>query len=261
MHRETVATKSGRGQYWIIPFKAFTGEGRTIVAHNLDPERFRLMREYGRLRSASVHEMLLTALLRAASRTVRVPPDTPMAVDFSVDLRRFASPEVADRIANLSVTLHMALACFDDEHFDATLERVCEQTAEMRNASWGLEWMARTDRLARRLFKPIARLFVYVGTKQARRGATIPSLSNLGVLDERRLAFAGEIPIAAVMAGPAIWGAGQLVTVSTYRDTMTISIGFCEADQDPGAIETVLQAMIDELRLCCTTNADKRAIV
>jgi len=53
--------------------------------------------------------------------------------------------------------------------------------------------------------------------------------------------------VSARLSGPAAYGASLVPTISTYRDTLTVSMGFCDADIDPDVIEQVLRHMDEEL--------------
>ena len=94
----------------------------------------------------------------------------------------------------------------------------------------------------RMVLKAIARL-------TAGSGKSSPIFTNIGVIDEQRLSFGSDVPVDARMSGPAGFGASFVATVSTYRDTLTVSMGFCESDTDPSAVEGVLHAIDEELAL------------
>lgn len=235
-------------EFWKIPPKGLSGTGRDVRERSIDPATFRAIKAYCASSGCSLHDILLAALLRATARSFSTPAGGAMALDFSVDYRRYLDPDARDRIANISSAVSLAVPCSDGEPFAITLERVGEQTSALRDSLWGIRSMAKLERMCGRSLKPISVLMGSVGRKNARKGVANAFLSNFGVFDEERLGFAGVAPDSAVVFGPAPWGSGQLTAVSTYRDTMSVSMGFCNNDHDAASVEGVLDAMLEELR-------------
>jgi NRPS condensation-like uncharacterized protein len=78
-------------------------------------------------------------------------------------------------------------------------------------------------------------------------GETYPWFTNFGIIDEERLRFDDVAPVSGSVFGPANFGACIVPTISTYRDTLTICMGFCAEDIDASVIEGVLQATDEQL--------------
>jgi len=49
------------------------------------------------------------------------------------------------------------------------------------------------------------------------------------------------------MFGPASRGPSVVPTISTYRDTLTVCMGFCERDFDPAVVQHVLDGIECEI--------------
>jgi NRPS condensation-like uncharacterized protein len=84
-----------------------------------------------------------------------------------------------------------------------------------------------------------------------RSGKTYPWFTNIGILDESRLSFDGHVPSSGHMFGPSSLGGSVVPVVSTYRDRLTVCMGFCEEDCDASVVEGVLQSVLDELDAAC----------
>ena len=232
---------------WVLPYKAITGGGRTLRQLRLGPARLGAFREYGRARGATVNDMVLTAFFRALSGVFPPPAGQPMSLPFSAEHRRYLRSTEGVPITNLAITLWLGVEHVPGEDFDGTLRRVVEQTSAWREALWGVKAVAQTAGLSRMGYKPLKAMMGAIMRMSAKSAKTSPVFTNIGILDEDRLAFGEATPSSASISGPAAFGASFVPTISTYRDTLTVSIGFCEDDQDSDAVERVLRLMDREL--------------
>lgn len=228
---------------WNLTRMAVSGAGRTIRELQVGPDRFRAIKEYGVKRGATVNDVALTAFFRAMTETVPPKPGKAMSLAFSADHRRYLRDVIALPIANLAITIWLGVLYDQDDTFEATLQRVTAQTARWREALWGARSAVRAARIVKVGYRPMEALMAAIGHMSGKSTRGSPIFTNLGILDERRLSFAGALPVSARLSGPAAWGASFVPTVSTYRDTMTVSMGFCADDTCESDIQAVLRAM------------------
>jgi NRPS condensation-like uncharacterized protein len=234
---------------WKIPFTAVTGRGRTLRELRLPPERFRAVKEYGVARGASINALTLTAFFRAVARSYPPPAGRPMSLPFTADHRRYLGERTEIPITNLAISLWLGVPFIKDEAFDGTLERVSAQLDAWREALWGVKSLVQATGMVRLGYTPMRLLMTVISKLSARSGMTSPVFTNIGVLDDERLSFGPLTPVSARLSGPAAFGPSLVPTISTYREALTVSMGFCEADMDAGAIERVLRDMDAELAL------------
>lgn len=232
---------------WIVPAKAISGRGRTLRELRLPSERFRAIKAYGDARGASINALTLTAFFRALVRSFSPPAGQPMSLPFTAEHRRYLREQGDVPMTNLAISLWLGVPHIEDEPFDGTLARVAEQLDAWRDALWGVKSLAQAAGVARMGYTPMRLMMGAVSAMSAKSGKTSPVFTNIGVLDEDRLDFGGLIPVSARLSGPAAFGASLVPTISTYLDTLTVSMGFCEADIDPGVIEQVLHHIDEEL--------------
>lgn len=232
---------------WDIPSKAVTGRGRTLRELRVPPERFRALKAYGEARDASINALTLTAFFRAVARSFPPPAGTPMSLPFTVDHRRYLRGRADVPITNLAISLWLGVPFVEGEPFDATLACVAEQLDAWRDALWGVKSLVQAVGLVRLGYTPMRLLMRAVSSMSAKSGKTSPVFTNIGVLDADRLRFGDLVPLSARLSGPAAFGASLVPTISTYRETLTVSMGFCETDFDAAIIERVLRDMEEEL--------------
>ncbi len=234
---------------WDLPRKARTGAGRTLRELRLGPDRFATISRHGKQHGATVNDMMLTAFFRALVRVCPPPSDKPMSLSFSAEHRRYVTGEVEPPVSNLAVTIWLALESRTGEGFDDTLGRMVEQTTQWRETLWGIRGAVGAAGMAKMGYAPMRLMLAAVGKLAGGAGKTSPVFTNIGVLDDARLSFGGVTPVAARISGPAAFGASFVPTISTYRDALTVSMGFCDADTDAATVEAVLQEMDDQLAL------------
>ena len=232
---------------WIVPAKAISGHGRTLRELRLPPERFRAIKSYGEARGASINALTLTAFFRALVRSFSPPAGQPMSLPFTAEFRRYLKKQGDVPLTNLAISLWLGVPHVEDEPFDGTLARVGEQLGAWRDALWGVKSLTQATSVARMGYTPMRLMMGAVAAMSAKSGKTSPVFTNIGILDEDRLDFGGLIPVSARLSGPAAFGASLVPTISTYRDTLTVSMGFCDADIAQDVIERVLRHMDEEL--------------
>jgi NRPS condensation-like uncharacterized protein len=232
---------------WVLPQTGNTGHGRTLRELRVGPDRFAALKRRGEERQATVNDTMLTAFFRALTSVCPQPTAKPLSLSFSAEHRRYLTGDVEPPISNLAVTIWLGVERREGEDFDGTLRRVSAQTARWRETLWGIRGAVRAAGVARMGYMPMRTMLRAIAKMSAGAGKTSPVFTNIGVLDDTRLSFGGAVPTDARVSGPAAFGASFVPTISTYRDTLTVSMGYCDQDTDGAVIEKVLQAMDAEL--------------
>lgn len=245
--RDAKKAKSWANPNWQVPFTGRTGRGLTYRALALGPERFARLKAYGKQRDATINDMMLTAFFRASARAFDPPTGVPLSLMCTADLRRYL-PD-ADRlpISNISISGSLDIERTDDEAFDETLGRIRQRMGVWAKTCYGAGPVYGAERLAGLGYRMTKALMEATFRLAGGSGKTYPWFTNIGVIDEARLVFDGQTPCAGHMYGPSAFGASIVPTLSTYRDTLTVCMGFCEQDCDAATIEHVLQLTGDEL--------------
>lgn len=232
---------------WTLPSRGATGRGRTLRDLRVKPDRFRAAKAYGSARGATVNALLLTAFFRAVARVYPPPAGRPMSLPFTVDYRRYLPDPSEVPIANLAVSIWLGVVHVPGEPFEGTLARVEGQLAVWRDATWGVKGLMQATNMARFGYAPTKAVMGAVMGASAKSARTSPIFTNIGVLDDARLRFGDVGPIFARISGPAGFGASLVPTISTFRDELTVSMGFCDEDMDAAVIDTVLAHVGEEL--------------
>ena len=246
--RDAKRAKSWAMPNWGVLAKAQSGRGLTYRSLALGPERFVALKAYGKARGATVNDMLLTAFFRACIRAFDPVAGRPLSLMCTADLRRYL-PD-ADRlpIANISISGSLDIERVDGESFDETLGRIHGRMGVWAKACYGAGPALSAEKITALGYKMTKRI-LEATFRMSGPGKTYPWFTNIGILDEDRLAFNGQVPVTGSMFGPAAFGASIVPTVSTYKNCLTVCMGFCEEDFDREIVDRVLELTSEELEL------------
>lgn len=238
--------RAGRAAGWGPIAGGGDRSGRAFALRRLGPERVRGLRVWGRAHGASVNDLLLAALYEALAATVGASLGGPLTVGVPIDLRRYLAPGQAPPVCNLSASADVTIVR-PAAGFAATLEQVHKAMRAMKSTPRGLTLAA----LAELLALPGLALARTALEQLVRRippaGGSKPFLSNVGIIDERLLDFGALTVVDAYGLGTVSFPPGLLVTVSTFREVMTLAIGFCDTATDSSLIEQLLDRLVWEL--------------
>jgi NRPS condensation-like uncharacterized protein len=223
----------------LIPFRG--GHGRPVlVMMRLEPETFSALCLYAENHGASVNDMLLAATLRTLhSMTGR----DVVTVPCPVDLRRFAAPGQRFELCNLTGNYWCGLDLRVPEPFADTLRRVTAQMRAQKNSVACLKEPMLFHALYAVLpFALLRRLFPRLG------GVPVTSFSNLGVLSEERLRFAGCEIEDAFLATAVKHPPYYQLSLSTWRGACTLSSCVDASAEDVQVARQVLNKVIEEIQ-------------
>ena len=226
--------------------KSCAGAGSTFMVRSLglSADRVSALRAHAHEQGATVNEALIAALVRAAASIFPPQPGVKPGVSISADPRRFAQERTLDRICCVATTQTVLMDYRHGESFDETLQHVVEGVKPHRDSLWSIgSTQTSTPRpvLLRAIFG------LMVGSLRLLHGMALVTM-NWGPFDEERLAFGEARPVAAVALGPIPRFPGFAVTITSYRDALTLSMGFRETYIAAGLIERCLDGIDEQLQ-------------
>jgi NRPS condensation-like uncharacterized protein len=221
--------------------------GRAFALRRLDPERVRALRAWGRTHGVSVNDLLLAAFYRALLATLGAPAGRPLRVGVPIDLRRYLASGQTLPVCNLSNSADLVIACEARSSFAETLRRVHTEMAALKSTARGLALAVLAELLAGPRLGLVRQLAEQLVWRIAPTGSAAPFFSNVGIIDGRLLDFDELTVVDAYGLGPVSFPPGLLVTVSTFREVMTIAAGFCDTATDRQLVERLLDRLACEL--------------
>lgn len=249
--REAKRAKSWAKPTWPAPRTGNAGEGLTYRWATIPRERFAALKSYGSERGCTVNDMMLTAVLRACISRLDPPSNTPLSLMYTADLRRYL-PDVTDLpISNLSISGSLDIERIDGESFEDTLARVHRRMSQWATMCHGAGPLASAERMASLGYGATKLLLRMAFRAGGSVDKTYPWFTNIGILDDDRLALGDIVPESAFMFGPATTGTSIVPVVSTYGDALTVCMGYCESDYDTTSVEQLLESITSEIDAAC----------
>lgn len=249
--RDARKAKSWAKPTWPAPAAGSSGQGLTYRWVTLPPPLFRALKSYGSERGCTVNDMMLAAVLRACISRLDPPAGVPLSLMYTADLRRYLPDAETLPICNLSISGSLDIERVDGEDFEGTLRRVHQRMEQWARMCHGAAPLASAEKLAQLGYRTTERLLGMTFRLGGAPGMTYPWFTNIGVIDDARLSFDAASPTSGFMFGPAAKGASIVPVISTYRDALTVCMGFCESDYEASAVEPLLADIEGEVVRAC----------
>ncbi len=228
---------------WTLPQKE--GAERLHCFANVPIEKFLAIKEFAHSKNATVNDLLLTAMYRTLFGFNRTEAGKPMVIQVSIDLRRYLPNCKAEAICNLSGAIYFALERVQAEPFGKTLERVAKLMGTVKQNYPGVDSAAGLEYLSSQGFAAVEKYMASSAEMGRKYHVTFPLLSNFGALSME--AFGG-LPIRkAYITTPICSPPGFLLGATTYKDNLTLSIGYC-GKENTSQIKKFLDSYVAELQ-------------
>ncbi len=207
-----------------------------IATRRLTRETTLAAKTYAQARAATLNDMVLAAYYRSLFRVLQVRPGDRLLVPMMVDMRRYLdSRGEFTSLTNMTSMVATELDYQPDEPFPETLRRVKQRVDSAKHSEIGLNAFLKLDLLFSVFSDQIA-----AGRLRARLENPLLCTTNIGMLDETRLSFAGQRPCDAFVCGSIKYKPYFQLAVSTYRDEITLSVNLYGGAGDRQRVDAFL---------------------
>ncbi|MDY6989874.1 MAG: hypothetical protein SWQ30_17670 [Thermodesulfobacteriota bacterium] len=239
----------------MIPYKSITYPSGmaevgdyTFAFKRFSRERVTALKAYGKKMSATVNDLMVTALLRAYVRQCKWNGNGALRMVGTVDLRRYVPNGRAKALCNLSSFYFLHLGHHLGNGFDDTLRRVKNRMDVLKAADLGLSF-ALGNYLFLLPYPFVLKAFISSNTfsRLAKTGNMPPSMTNLGPIDDKALDFGSPGVTGAEIWPPPCYPPLLVPGLSGFRDTLTLSVGFFESAIEKKNLEELFDMVDQEL--------------
>lgn len=230
------------------PMRSDATGRRTFVLKRFSGERVRSLKAYCAEMDATMNDVMVAAMLRAYARKTGWSGNGALRMVGTADLRRYLPKQRAEALCNLSSFYFIDLGRNLGALFDDTVSRVKGQIDGLKTDNLGLGFALGTYLIMLPYPFGLKRLLLReFFSKLASTGNIPPSMTNLGTIDDTALDFGSpDITAAEVLVPPC--NPPFLVTgLSGYRDTLTLSLGFCESALPRAEVIELFEVVDQEL--------------
>jgi len=250
--RAAKRAKSWANPTWPAPQTAGEGAPLTYRWMTLRPDLSHALKSYGAQRGCTVNDMMLTAVFRACIVQMDPPAGVPLSLMYTADLRRYLPDAASLPISNISISGSLDIERVDGESFEDTLGRVHERMQRWAEMCHGAGPLASAERMAGLGYRMTERLLGLAFRAGGASGKTYPWFTNIGIIDDSELLFDGVAPESALMFGPGAVGVSIVPLISTFRDALTVCMGYCDSDANTQWIEALLYSIANEIKSACS---------
>jgi NRPS condensation-like uncharacterized protein len=215
---------------WHFPHFSMSTEGRAMLTRSLGQTRLGVVRAYAKGHEATINDVLFTAFCSAMFEVIEPPFDTPLPFQVQADLRQFCGPQAYRRVHNLALAYFPTIVRRRGDDFESLLVRVKKEMDARKAGDEAIRgiypvWLITTLlpwTLASAYFDRMVR-------RQLRDRFTVPLFTNMGSLSPQSLSFAGTAVTDAYLTAPVAYPPYFTLGITSFRESLTLSIGFCLA--------------------------------
>lgn len=234
--------------YWAFPSHTVEALEPTYVLRHISQNQFRAMKQCGKKHGATINDIMLTAIFRAFFEIIKPKPSVPLRLTNTVDLRRYLPSGRTEALCNLSSFSYPNIGTELGITFEDTLIKVRDDMNARKADFFGLGDMPLGTIIFRCLpFMWASVLFQRAWGQMITTGILPPDFTNMGDIDPKQLDFGdSKVTVAYLTAGrtfPPFFGIG----LSGFRESLTLSVGFCQAAVQKQLVEQFFDQIIKEL--------------
>ncbi|QYZ79154.1 condensation protein [Methanofollis formosanus] len=232
------------------------GRGTPRIAHRtLSPDRLRQAKEFGRRHGATVNDIMIAAFFLAHLKIRDDPSDlgAPRSILTSADLRRHLDHPEACPPMNLSVAYEVTLTAGEGTGLEDIIDQVTAVTKRRKADGLGIGCILFYDEIYAGGMPGVRAFFDEMIRRYEETGLKNPVFSNIGVLDAAEfLPVDGKdghpLDLRNLCFLPCVcWPYGFLISLSTFRESMTIVTGYEKGPYSEDMVERFLDAVVGYL--------------
>ncbi|WP_068776676.1 condensation domain-containing protein [Paenibacillus sp. FJAT-26967] len=232
---------------WMFPSQPGEPVRPRVAIRQLEGERLERICAYAKGHGATVNDLLSAALFRGLLRTADYDRSLPQTASVTVDLRRFVPSGTMAAVSNLSGMGYLTLEHCESEPFADTLLRVSSQLTQWKQNLPGIQTAISMELIAQAGYEGALQWLREQALQGATSGRAIPGLTNFGRLSASAVSFGSAEAYRAYMLSPVQYAPNFALGASTYRDVLTLTIGYYESATSTRTVESFLDDLTEEL--------------
>lgn len=236
---------------WRFPVERLERGTPRTASRTFSPARLKRAKEFGRRHGATVNDIMIAAVFLALMKVRDDPSDrgTPRAILTSADLRRYLDHPEACPPMNLSVAFEITLTATEGADLEDVIDQVTAVTRRRKAEGFGIGCILFYDEIYGKGMPGVEAFFDEMVQRYEEHGLKNPVFSNIGILDAGDfLPLDGKdgepLDLRDVRFLPCVCRPyGFLMSLSTFRDQMTIVSAYEEGPYSKEVVEEFLDAV------------------
>lgn len=232
---------SNQSNQYKFPMSSDSEVSPFLLTHEITQERYVKIRNFCKMHSVTVNDVILTAYFRVLSDMLKLNGEA-IGIPIMIDMRRYLKDKNFSSFTNLSSTVIISAAVTPGEAFCHTLSKVSSEMNSKKNNYLGLSSFLKLD-TAFKFFKGRS------GHKILKNSLKNPDIcmTNIGVLDSSKLIFEGSHISDAFICGSIKYRPHFQLAISSFNNKMTLCVNLYGSRQDKENFSEFLSLMGKEL--------------
>lgn len=232
-----------------FPFTKDSIHDKSFIAKKkISAEKFNEIRAVGKKHGATINDMILTAYFCGLYELAGFDKNESCSISCAIDLRRHLNDDSTQGVTNHTAWMQCQIPSNDDDIFK-TLGYVVESSNQFKKDKFmGLHGLPLLNIGYKVLPQAASEEIIKIGYANP-----LLAMSNIGVLEVDKLALSGHEPVDGFMSGAVKYKPFALLSVTSVRKELTLSMCCRGNSEDKRRIESLfdlivkyLDKMIDE---------------
>jgi NRPS condensation-like uncharacterized protein len=213
-----------------------------ILTYRSSQSKYNVIKKYSKKYNVTVNDIVLASYYRALSRLLNIPDKASVKIPFMIDLRRYLANRGSAGLCNLTSIMPSSIIYNSKDTFHDTVMKVNATMNIRKNSLQGVGDLIKLSTAFK--FLPYRELKSILKLLSLYPQVT---LTNIGVLDSKKLQFSGMIIKDVFMTGSIKYPPFFQLAVTTYDGKMTFSVNLHGSEQDKKNITDFFIRLNDEL--------------
>lgn len=213
-----------------------------IITHKISSKRYQSIMDMSRKYKVTINDIILSAYYRTLYRMLDIKEDIFMEIPIMIDMRRYLNDRKADNICNLTSIIPSGIKFNCKDTFLDTLMKINHEMNLQKSSLPGIGDFQKLS-IAFSLFK------YHTIKKLMKKLSVFPpiTLTNIGILDSKKMKFKGSIISNAFMNGSIKYPPYFQLALSTFNETITFSINLYGSEKDMEKVNYFFDILDEEL--------------
>lgn len=209
----------------------------------INPDEFEKIKKFGKQYNATINDMIL-ALLYHTLKKVSYNSNRTNRITYTSDLRIFMEEGEYDTLSNFSA-IHSLDIDNTKNDFVSLLKCISSKTQKRKQKISNLTDFPLMAMLFKLISYPKLKSMFHNEFDKVKKGIinASPGITNLGIIEETKIAFDSIIPSQAYMLGTLNHPNLCIVSLSTFKKHLTLSTGSYFSCVNQNSISTILQEL------------------
>ena len=235
------SNESNKNSTYIFPMEGGKAVKPFILTYNINENRYDIIKRYCKDNDFTINDAMLAAYYRALYRFLHIEEDD-LCIPIMVDMRKYLKDKRYNYLSNLTSIAVTKVSCHKGDKFKDTAIKVKKDMDYKKQNNIGLNGFLKISAAFKLLnFKTIK--------KYAHRAFKNPliGMTNIGIIDEKKLNFKGTLVIDAYMCGSIKYPPYFQLALTTFKSTITFSVNLYGTLKDRENINKFFNLLNEEL--------------